>query len=495
MVEDESPHVETRSRSRWLWRAFFVGLGLILLLALVLLVVRIQNRARLERHLREIEQRGEPVVLPAAGPTKAGAQTLEWLGRFEDVDGADGEWALKSQTGVRRFLELPEGFQLDAEDRTRLARLAECLRPGSRWGEDGGDSIESHAFAALYDGLPPGQWDECVADFILTRELAYPRLRAILLEPVPEAPLDAEAGSGLERIPKHLPWLAGASSALLAPVGSLATRRFAPEIVARVGAALRVDALCTRQVSFIALKMRCLLVGRALAAIRMALAELPPDATLDSVAPLLCSIEDERAAFRRALCEERALGNEVYAEYLPSTPRFEPPAPGLFPALLSYDQPYYLSVFEDILACVDHGSMAETQEGLTRVAERLTTQARSWRGRTTPVALLLLPRFTESLRSLREQRAWIELVRLGLRVRALPHEAALAEIASSHDPYSSTAFPARMDEQAGLLAIWSVGSNGRDDGAPTQLELLSAEEGETSARRERDDLVLRVRMR
>jgi hypothetical protein len=348
--------------------------------------------------------------------------------------------------------------------------------------------------ALLLEGQRVEALDDCVRGFVLTRELAFPRIASLALRELSHAPLDPEAARGIERIPQHIPWIIGASRALLEPVPALATRGRAAEIVEHVEAALRVRELCTRKVGLVALEMREMLLGQALLAIRIALAQLPPDVSLERISSCLGSVEDEHSELRRALIEERAMGNEVYADYsfdrLPVTSRTD----YTLVNVMSFDQPYFLSVYDDVLRVLDHEPVERVGEQLRLVEERLTTHAESKLRFTTMIALMILPRFHREWNNSAQQHAWRELSLLGLRVRKMSPEAALAEVARTKDPLATAACHARL-EADGLLTIWSVGLNGRDDGAPLHAELDRIGAPFETEREKYDDLVLRVRLR
>lgn len=494
MVEEARTPAEPRPRRSLWWRLFFAGLGLLLLFGLGIGVVGLVNRARLARALHEIEQRGEPVVLPDVQPTVEGAQSLAWLQKFDESRGPDGAWMLADETGIRRFLGLPEAAGLTAENRALLEALADCKSKGARWSEDADEQLSDHALALLLEGQRIEALDDCVREFVLTRGLAFPRLASLALRELPHAPLDPEAARGIERLPQHIPWMIDALRGLLEPVPALATRGRAAEVVDHVEAALRLHELCTRKVGLVALSMREVLLIQTLLVIRIALAQLPPDVSLERISSCLGSVEDEHSELRRALIEERAMGNEVYDDFslgrLPVTSKTD------YVSLnaMSFDQLYFLAVYEDVLRVLDHEPVERIGEQLRLVEDGLRAHGESRLKYTTIIALMILPRFRREWETSAVQHAWRELSLLGLRVRNMSPEAALAEVARTKDPLATTACHARL-EADGLLTIWSVGLNGRDDGAPSHAELDRIGAPFETEREKYDDLVLRVRPR
>lgn len=439
------------SRGRLLRRLGLIALGLCVIVGVTLFAITASNRAKLHCELQTIEERGEPVVLPPAAETEAGRATREWLRQFED---AELEWP-------------PELLDVCPE-------LADSSNP------------EGRSCRLLQDGVPREQWDECERAFLATCELAYPQLQTALRGPIPSHPLDAEPGPGLERIPQKIPWLGSAVRAVLLPTHAMIARGDAAEVTTRIQKALQLNALYGLQVSQIALMARVVFAQRALAVARMALAQLPADAALDPLEALLAGREDQRTQFRRAMLQERAMLNELFAQIIEGDLPMGDPHAGPWSALMSFDQPYCLSTFAEVLEISKRDSPVLIGAGLLELTDRIQTHFGSWKRYTTPVSSFLIPRFIDAWNALQDERAWIDLVRLGLRLRRLAPQEALTEAAHSIDPYNGRPFLARI-EPDGLLALWSVGRNGRDDGGPTQVRM--EEEPEL------DDLVLRVRMR
>ena len=473
---------------RWRRLGLFV-LGLCLLVGVALFAITTSNRGKLRRQLKEIEERGDLVVLPHTAETEGGRASHEWLRQFDNAEGDENEWSLDREEGVARFLELPEAQRLDEQARAQLRILSACIA------REDHDRPEAHSHGLLQDGVPPEQWDECERAFLVACELAYPRLQELLRGEIPSEPLDPEPGPGLMRIPQHIPWLSSAVRAVLLPTHAMLERGDAAGVSARIKKAVQLDALYSRQVSLIALLARVLFTERAVAVARMALAQLPPDAALDSLEPLLAGIEDQRTQFHRALLEERAMMNECFEQVRDGDAPLGDPASGLFATLLSFDQPYFLATFAEAIELSRSDSPVHIGAGIGQLDERIRAHFDSWRKYTTPLAAFLLPRFMDSWHALQDERAMADLVRLGLRVRRLPAQDALAEVAHSSDPYTEQPFHARM-ETDGHLTLWSVGRNLQDDGAPTHQEL--ERDGETASfqrKFERDDLVVRVRMR
>ncbi len=487
MLPESAPPGRNSSR-RILLRVGLACASLVVLLGVAILVLTLVNQARLQRELHAIEARREPVVLPAIEETDGGRTTLAWLQQFDGAEGSDDEWLLESAEGVARFLDAPEGRALDADTRARLELLKTCV------GRDWPDSLGLHCTRLLEDGVPLERWSECERAYVLTRELAYPRLRRALAEEIPSSPLDPSAGPGVQRIPQHIDWPISAVRALFEPTGALVARGEAPELCARIEKMLQVGELLRRQVSLIALQTRVFLRGHAVAAVRVALAQLPPEAPLDRLEARLGPLEDARAQYRRALLEERAMGTESYAVVASGG---DAPADyarvRALPAWLCFDQLYYLDSFGEALAIAEHAQPLELSAELKALEERMRAHFDSWWRYTTPLAAFLLPRFSQTWVAACENQAWNDLVRLGLRVRRLAPEQALAEVSHSSDPYSEAPLRGRI-EAGGVLVIWSVGPNGRDDGALAQLELEKTGMNEDSGRAEHDDLVLRVRM-
>jgi hypothetical protein len=482
----DSPEPGSAPPRRSLFRRLgLIALGLCLLFGIALFATTLSNRARLRRELKAIEERGEPVVLPTAVETEAGRASREWLRQFDNAEGDENEWSLDRVEGIARFLELPEGRALDAEARTRLEQLAACM------GREGGERPDRRAWALLQDGVPPERLDECVRAFLATCELAYPRIQAALHGPIPSEPLDPEPGPGLARIPQHIPWLHSAVQAVLLPTPAMIARGQAAEVSSRIQKALRLTSLYSRQVSQISLLARVLFTETALAVARMTLAQLPAAAALDPIEELLVGIEDQRTQFHRAVLVERAMMNECYAQFIEESGPVGVPHAGAYSALLSFDQPYLLSTFAEVLEISTNDSPVRIGEGLGQLSDRIDAHFESWMRYTTPVAAFLIPRFTDGWSAVQDERAWIDLVRLGLRLRQLAPQDALAEASRSTDPYTEQPFHARIEADR-LLAIWSVGRNGQDDGGPTRMELERAGYG---AQFERDDLVVRVRLR
>lgn len=487
MLPESEPPGRISSR-RILLRVVLGCAGLVLLLGVAVLALTLANRSRLQRDLHAIEGRGEPVVLPTVAETDGGRTTLAWLQQFDGAEGTDGEWLLESAEGIARFLDLPEGRALDADTRARLELLKTCL------GRDWADSLGLHCTRLLQDGVPPERWSECERAYLLTRELTYPRVRRVLAEGIPSTPLDPSAAPGLQRIPQHISWPISAARALFEPTGSLIARGDAAELCARIEKMLQVSELPRRQVSLIALQTRVFLRGHAIAAVRVALAQLPPEAPLDRLEAPLGQLEDARALYRRALLEDRAMGTESYALVASGG---EVPADysrvRALPAWLCFDQLYYLDSFGEALRITEHAQPVELSAELKGLEERMRAHFDSWWRYATPLAAFLLPRFSEAWIAAHDLEAWNGLVRVGLRVRRLAPQDALAEVSRSSDPHSGLPLHGRI-EAGDQLVIWSVGPNGRDDGAPAQLELEHSERNEESGRSCRDDLVVRVRL-
>jgi len=473
------------ARGRTLRRAIALVVALCVLGGLCLVASSLWDRSRLQRALRAIEQRGEPVVLPASEETQAGRAARAWLQPFGEAEGEVGEWTLDGAEGIARFLELPEGRSLDPQARAQIEKLRACV---------GDDGVEAHVNGLLKDGVRPERWNECDRAFLSTRVFAFPRVRELLAAPIPGQPLDPRPGTGLDRVPDQLPCARIAERALIAQASARLASGEAVAILSCEEKALQVAALFDRQAGLIASQSRTYFRSYALLIARIALAQLPPDAGLEPMDGPLAGIEDERAQFRRALLEERAMGNECYAQIARSGSVSGLPKVGAPSAWLGFDQLAYLSTFGQMIEIAERGRPKRIGAELEALGDRARADVAPWSRLTLPVANRLLPRPSDTWSALREQRAWIDLVRLGLRVRRMSVVDARNAVSDSTDSFGDGPYHAR-EESDGLLAIWSVGRNGRNDGAPSETEFEQAGDEEYSLRADRDDLVVRVRMR
>jgi hypothetical protein len=228
----------------------------------------------------------------------------------------------------------------------------------------------------------------------------------------------------------------------------------------------------------------------SLSACGIALAQIPPDTDLDELGTLFDTCGDERTALRRALLEERAIGNEIYADYGFRRTPHDPGSETILNTVVSCDQPYFLGVHEQLFACLDRNSTREVAAGLADVQAELERHFESWRKYTTTIAGMILARYAEPWHELIGRRARIELLRAGLRARKLAPDAALDDARRGRDPFSEGNLHGRLDPD-GLLTIWSVGPDGKDGGGPSALERERRGIKEADC----DDLVIRVRMR
>lgn len=488
-IADESKR-RLAPRTKWI----LVGVALLSLVVAVFVVTAVASRARWREQIRRIEARGEPLVLPAppTQPTVEGERTRAWSSQVADCGGPDDEWMLESADGLRAYREHDEWKQLTSEQRERLERLAVCLGPGSRWDRDDSlGTLQDEAGEAMLDALPPERWDPCVQDFVRSRECTYPQM----IEPLRVAntlvALDKTPNRGVERIP-NFSGIYATTRAALAPVQALVLQRDVDAIAWRLGTVLHLRDLLESHAGLQVDVMRRFMLVYVLTAAKFALAQLPPEVSLAPLESLLAKIDDPVREFRRALVEERAIGNEMF-ESLTGIETGTPRPWSIESVWLDMDQAVYLDTLSSAIEAIDAPRIEQTEARLAELQAAFLARAQSFWARFTPVSMMLVPKFAEDWRRAEDQRVQLALVRLALRVRSLEATAARETAEREPDPWGQS-MHSRL-EADGVLVLWSVGANHRDEGAPPALDPESARERIESSGAKFDDVVVRVRMR
>jgi hypothetical protein len=479
-------------KTTWL----LIVLGTLAALAVIAVVgAALASRARWRTQLRRIESRGEPLVLPAppTEPTAEGERTRVWLDNVQDCDGPEDEWKLGTADGLRAFQDRAEWTKLSSDDRERLERLAACLAPGARWSEHDGEALLVESLDTLLDAIPPERWEPCVRDFIRSRECAYPHLLEHLRSANTLVLIDDTPSRGIERMRQEafrMTWVAGDA---LAPIGALAVRGDVEAITWRLSTVLHLRQLLEPHAGFQVYLLRRQLLQYVLFATKIALAQTSPEVSFMKLEDLLAKTDDPSQDLRRALVEERAIGNEVF-ESLSSVDVRTPRPWSLESIWLDTDQAVYLDTLSSAIDALDEPQIDQTEERIAALDADLSERASSKWARLTPVTMMLVPKLENSWIQNVSLRAELSLVRLGLRLRTLGEGAACAEAAHSLDPWCGRPVHCRVDPD-GILVLWSVGPNHRDEGAPLTLDAKSAESRERSRGKEFDDIAVRVRLR